>query len=210
MTDISIKRYNLDNFEASFREFLQNEHVSFPTLKNYLSDLRHFMGWFTFYLHSKHDDNLKSENTELSSLAEMIDFEAVSSYKVYLESNALPPKTINRRLSTLRKFCSFCISQNWMKENVAKKVANVGVNSSLSLRGVTAKLDDEAISTPKIAAVVPRFGGLPRNDMLTEFKHHLLSEQAKPIGRDGACPVSTNIDLIIDDVNEFLLICHPK
>ena len=195
MIDISTKRYNLDNFGASFREFLQNEGVSAPTLKNYLSDLRHFMGWFAFYLHSKRGDNLKSERTELSSLAEMIDFEAVTSYKMYLESNALPSKSINRRLSTLRKFCSFCIQQNWMKENPAKRVTNVGVRIP--------------ISTPKIAAVVPRFGGLPRNDILAEFKQYLLSEQADLARRDGACPVSTNTDLIIEDVNEFLSICHP-
>lgn len=189
MTDVSTKRYNLDNFEASFREFLQNEGVSAPTLKNYLSDLRHFMGWFAFYLHSKHGDSLKSENTGLSSLASMIDFEAVSSYKTYLESNALPSKSINRRLSTLRKFCTFCIQQNWMKENVAKRVANVG--TTLSLRGVPMSHDDEAISSPKIATVA----SLPRNDMLTEFKQYLLSEKAK----------QKDTDLILEDVNEFLM-----
>ncbi|MBI4973056.1 phage integrase SAM-like domain-containing protein [Candidatus Roizmanbacteria bacterium] len=194
MTDISTKRYNLDNFEASFREFLQNEHVSFPTLKNYLSDLRHFMGWFTFYLHSKHDDNLKSENTELSSLASMIDFEAVLSYKAYLESNALPPKSINRRLSTLRKFCTFCIQQNWMKENPAKRVGNVGGVPSLSLRG-TSETSDAAISTNEIASSPTA----SRNDIIAEFKQHLLSEQDK----------QKDVDLIMEDVNEFLLICHP-
>ena len=39
------KQYNFYNFEASFKKFLLAENVSPITLKNYLSDLRHFLGW---------------------------------------------------------------------------------------------------------------------------------------------------------------------
>jgi len=46
-------------------------------------------------------------------------------YRSYLTTNNIPHKTINRRLSTVRRFCSFCISQGWMKENPAKKILNI-------------------------------------------------------------------------------------
>jgi site-specific recombinase XerC len=179
MTDISGKRYNLDNFEASFREFLQNEGVSALTLKNYLSDHRHFWGWYTFYLHSRHNDNLNCNFESIFSLVSMIDFEAVSCYKDYLETNALPVKTINRRLSTLRKFCSFCINQNWMRENPAKRVVNAGV-----------RIVDERLDEPRVV----------QKDFLREFNQCLASERAD----------SHNADLILEDVNEFLSICHPS
>jgi len=179
MTDILEKRYNLDNFEASFREFLQNEGVSLPTLKNYLSDHRHFWGWYTFYLHSKHDDNLNDKITSRFSLASMIDFEAVSCYKDYLETNALPIKTINRRLSTLRKFCSFCISQNWMRENPAKQVTNI-----TPIVGYVEIASSADVRRPS------------RNDMLSEFKQYLLSKQDKP----------KDVDLIMEDIREFLML----
>ena len=112
MTDISSKRYNLDNFEASFREFLQNNHVpgrSRPAPTEHFNKklpVRSpaFYGVVYFYLHSRHSDGPKPETADLSTIALLIDFEAVSSYKMYLESNALPVKSVNRRLSTLRKF----------------------------------------------------------------------------------------------------------
>ena len=50
---------------------------------------------------------------------------AINEYKSYLSENNIPHKTINRRLSTVRKFCSFCISQGWLKENPAKQVTNI-------------------------------------------------------------------------------------
>ena len=218
MTDISSKRYNLDNFEASFREFLQNNHVragrDLPlqsiSIKNYLSDLRHFMGWFTFYLHSRHSDGPKPETADLSTIASLIDFEAVSSYKMYLESNALPVKSVNRRLSTLRKFCTFCIQQNWMKENVAKRVGNVGAHPSLSLRG-TSETSDVAISDGIASSPAQILERVPRNDILSEFKKYLLSEQSKMTNVETTRRVvsTKDIDLITDDVQEFLLICHP-
>jgi hypothetical protein len=103
------KGYNLYNLEPQFREFLIAENISPISLKNYLSDLRYFFGWMSS----------KSLNVEA------IDKELVEDYRKYLLDNNLPHKTVNRRLSTLRKFCSFCISQGWMDENPAKKIANI-------------------------------------------------------------------------------------
>jgi len=107
-------RYNLYNLEPEFKKFLLAENVSPSTLKNYLSDFRFFAGWIT--------KELRFKNYELR--IELLNKEHIEAYKAYLIQNNLPLKTINRRLSTVRKFCSFCISQGWMKENPAKQIRN--------------------------------------------------------------------------------------
>jgi len=135
-----LDRYNLYNLEASFRRYLLAGNITALTLKNYLSDFRHFAGW----VHSQNrlvqfnqPHSIKSINTNPAGLTnsanstnqrleQIVTFETVNNYKNYLIASKLPLKTINRRLSTLRKFCSFCISQGWLIENPAKKVRNVG------------------------------------------------------------------------------------
>ncbi len=118
------KVYNFYNIEASFRIFLTagKKQMRPVTIKNYLSDLRHFLGWLVL--------RLKSNNIELSevtseSLSQHLTKIDVAQYRAYLQENNAPTKTINRRLSTLRKFCSFCVSQQWMAENPAKDVRNI-------------------------------------------------------------------------------------
>ena len=117
------KRYNFYNLEASFKKFLIAENVSPITLKNYLSDLRHFLGWTIIKLKAK-NKNFLLENIDYLDFLKKIDESIVEEYKNYLLVNAIPVKTINRRLSTIRKFFSFCINQGWLNKNPAKKVKN--------------------------------------------------------------------------------------
>lgn len=110
-----VNRYNFYNLEASFREYLIAGNVNPISIKNYLSDLRHFFGWLTFYLESHNNLNI----SVFFATPVLLD------YKSYLVGNKIPDRTVNRRLSTLRKFGSFCISQGWLKENPAKTIQNV-------------------------------------------------------------------------------------
>jgi len=111
--------YNLYNLEAPFKEYLFALNHKPVSVKNYLSDFRHFAGWITLYLKSNQKGGITPP------LQKTITSKTIIEYKSYLTSNNIPHKTINRRLSTVRKFCSFCISQGWMKENPGKKVANL-------------------------------------------------------------------------------------
>jgi hypothetical protein len=125
-------RYNLYNLEALFKEYLVAGNQKPVSIKNYLSDIRHFFGWFMFYIKSNPVENdsrivSKNEKDEQESLSlQYITVNVIYEYKSYLSENNIPNKTINRRLSTVRKFCSFCISQGWLKENPAKEINNVG------------------------------------------------------------------------------------
>src|SRR3989338_11243248 len=106
--------YNLYNLEAPFKQYLTGENKKPISIKNSLSDFRHFAGWV-----------MSKGGHGGPPLQEPITLNDISEYKSYLELNNIPHKTINRRLSTLRKFCSFCISQGWMKENPAKQITNI-------------------------------------------------------------------------------------
>jgi len=144
------KWYNLYNFEASFKKFLLAENVSPITLKNYLSDLRHFLGWTILKLKAQNKKNF--ENLSPLEFLNQINESLVEEYKNYLVVNAIPAKTINRRLSTLRKFFSFCISQGWLKENPAKKIQNLklkidSIISSFALSLEKENLDQKTIKS---------------------------------------------------------------
>ncbi len=186
MSLISSQGYNLDNFEAMFREFLILDGVSPLTLKNYQSDLRHFLGWFHLFLKSSRPDNPESTTFTESGFAAQIDHGAVSSYKTYLEANGLPPKTINRRLSTLRKFCSLCIKQGWMKENPAKRIGNVSLESGTGTPPVFTAVEEAAApAEPEAPAAIEA--------IFEEYRAFLASEHVS----------NKESGLIMEDLHEF-------
>jgi len=117
-------RYNLSNLEATFSKYLAAENYSRISIKNYLSDLRHFTGWVI--------NKLRATSYELR--VENIHSDVIETYKSYLSDNQTPNKTINRRLSTLRKFFSFCINQSWITDNPARNIENIGNKPKLPLQ----------------------------------------------------------------------------
>lgn len=126
------KTYNWYNLEPKFKNWLiagnlklTKKPLSSITVKNYLSDLRHFLGWLIFKLKIK-NQKLKIDE-DFTSLLPSINADLINEYKSYLVENKIPLKTTNRRLSTLRKFFTFCLDQGWLKENPAKEIANVSL-----------------------------------------------------------------------------------
>src|SRR3989339_1542622 len=117
--------YNLYNLEAPFKKYLSAVNYKPVSIRNYLSDIRHFFGWLISYF--------KSENISIESeikAPQFITIKSIFEYKSYLLKNNIPLKTINRRLSSIRKFFSFCISQGWIKENPAKQIRNMSLISN--------------------------------------------------------------------------------
>ncbi|MEK7597785.1 MAG: phage integrase SAM-like domain-containing protein [Patescibacteria group bacterium] len=174
--------YNLYNLEAPFKEYLIAGNQKAVSIKNYLSDFRHFFGW------------LISTGEETSPLQGSINIKTVSEYKSYLESNNIPHKTINRRLSTLRKFCSFCISQGWMKENPAKKIGNISIKTVFVRRQSLNKalISPEPLSSPPPIGVE---GRLRRgSSRLITFLRGVFSLDSRLRGNDNQSqPISTNL-----------------
>lgn len=118
------------NLPKSFELYLKSQGASPLTIKNYISDFNHFWGWFLLILKSRAKPGSRfivyEEKTH--QLVNQITPQLINDYKNFLVVNKIPIRTINRRLSTLRKFGKFCISQAWLKSNPAKKVKNATLN----------------------------------------------------------------------------------
>jgi len=129
------KQYNFYNLEASFKNFLLAGNKTSVTIKNYLSDLRHFLGWMIlkFKVQSASWQTKFEVDAEPENIVQMITPELIDEYRTYLEENKVPGITIKRRLSTLTKFCSFCISQGWIKTYPIKQLRTADYESKLPI-----------------------------------------------------------------------------
>ncbi len=129
-------RYNLNNLEALFKDYLvsgikKGHSYHKNTIKNYLSDIRHFLGWFVQDIKEKEKSFSLSESH-------------IERYKKYLTTNNLPLRSINRRLSSLRKFCFFCLEAKILNTNPAKNMKNISVlkNKNAEIKNISSLIDD--------------------------------------------------------------------
>jgi len=186
------KQYNLSNLEAAFKQYLlavngktrintNNKDTHERTLikglnpvsiKNYLSDLRHFLGWMV------KECKVQSAKFKVEEIQNIVP-DTIKNYVQYQKQGETPIKTINRRLSTLRKFGGFCISQGWMKENVFKKISNVATS--------TERLIGNEIATPAFRE------RRDRNDILDQYQQYLVKQNLD----------RQNINNLIADTKEF-------
>ncbi|MFH1827090.1 MAG: hypothetical protein ABH812_01490 [bacterium] len=144
-----MKQYNLYNLEASFLQFLNsgNKKLTNNTIKNYLSDLRHFFGWFIFKLQANRIHAKLAQELHIPTIiTEYFDKIVVLQYKAYQIQNNIPLQTANRRLSTLRKLSSFFISQQWISLNPTDQLRNIVSNKgSLKNKYYISKESDSLI-----------------------------------------------------------------
>jgi site-specific recombinase XerD len=95
------KLYNLSNIEAQFKNYLIAENISAVSIRNYLSDLRFFLGWAT---------HTRGSIQEII-LSDLVSSNSLNQFRDEMLSSRFPIKTINRRLSTIRKLCSYLRSE---------------------------------------------------------------------------------------------------
>ena len=110
------KRYNLAQLSSILRQIItsQGPSLSKVTIKNYVSDLRHFLSWFQS---SKIDAG--SNGNQLETL---LSSSTLETYVSRLQVTSTPRTTINRRLSSIRLLSQFCAANNLAKNN---QIANV-------------------------------------------------------------------------------------
>ncbi len=146
----------------SFKAYLKVKGASPNTIKNYLADLNHFLAWLELTLRGQ---NIALNRSLPEFFIRYFEPNYLAKYKNYLVQNQLPTATVNRRLSTLRTFGGFCLSQAWITENPAKKLTNVTLTQNL-----------------KLPSLAKRSGaGKTQNgEVLDEFKKHLEEEKASP------------------------------
>ena len=141
----------MSSLPRSFKTYLLLNGASKNTVKNYLADFNHFLAWLELTLRGQ---NIALDRSVPEIFINYFDRNYLAKYKSYLVQNQLPISTINRRLSTLRSFGNFCVSQAWLKENPAKKVTNVSLRKKEVIK---------------------------QQEILNKFKNHLEEEKSSPI-----------------------------
>lgn len=113
---------NFDSLKKDFIEYLSSLGVSTTSLKNYKSDISHFLGWSIL--------KVRSFGSYIESLSELLPFlssNLAGEYKKYLIENTTPDKTINRRLSTLRHLSRFLKKTQVINSDFMDGVDNIAV-----------------------------------------------------------------------------------
>lgn len=108
-----------------FENYLLLLKISSKSLKNYKSDVNHFLNWAASKL-----KELGSYVNNLEELTPFLDRSIVSNYIDSLKSNSIPVRTINRRLSTLRHLSKFLTSVEALDSDFTLGIRNVNSGES--------------------------------------------------------------------------------
>lgn len=96
-----------------------HEDLAAPTLRNYLSDLRHFATWY--------EASSLGERAGGASFAPAdVTTPAITAYRSWMQREAgLKPATINRRLVTLNRYFAWALERGLVSRDPAKPVKQV-------------------------------------------------------------------------------------
>lgn len=102
---------------ATFEQYLKKKGVSQTSMKFYVSDIRVFSRWVETVKGSK-----------------QITKEAFESYEHFLKNNGLPIRSVNRKLSSLRKYSEYLVSEKKLRsfssiKNKPKNKSEIFVNT---------------------------------------------------------------------------------
>lgn len=127
--------------DSTIKKFLDNlltEGKSSVSVKNYKSDISHFLAWAIL--------KLKSFGTYAESVLEITPFinqNFFNEYKNYMIENKIKVKTINRRLSTLRNFSNFLFSNQIIDNDFMHGIQNTGIGIAGKMQGISTDIVDE-------------------------------------------------------------------
>ena len=124
-----------------FKNYLYIYNLANLTIKNYIIDVKQFFVWLEKVTGVNNSWDVREKN-----VFEKISPILINEYKERLLSQNFSPKTINRKLSSLRKYISFASEKNLIKTDslyLQIKNENLHPYSSSEVRGLT----DESRST---------------------------------------------------------------
>jgi hypothetical protein len=121
-------RYNVAYLEALFKDYLLSEKVSKITVKNYICDIRHYLHWMLFNLSNNGFFSNVIEGDDITFVDCFISLssaESIKRYLGYLKENQTPVRSINRKLSSLRRFHKFCVVRSILLEDPTYNIPNI-------------------------------------------------------------------------------------
>lgn len=115
----------------SFKNFLYEYKKSNLTIKNYINDIKSFFRWLSEVSLTKYAWDVAERN-----LLDKVNFSVIDEYKQRLVSSKFSPRTINRKLSSLRNYIKWAISQGFIK------------NFETDLQNTIEEIDKDPIQRP--------------------------------------------------------------
>lgn len=110
--------------KTTFSQYLLEIRKSSPnTVKNYLSDLRHFFSW-------ANSETSFEKNQKTGFQVNKITPQLLTKYQKHLLTESIAKSTQKRRLATIRVFCQFCLKQGFLAQNPATELDNYSKTSS--------------------------------------------------------------------------------
>jgi site-specific recombinase XerD len=126
-----------DNYISEFFDKLNRVGISALSIKNYRSDVYHFVGWLIF--------SVRSLGVAVDSFSECTPFiqpQMGIRYKKFLVENRLSSKTVNRRLTTLRHLSRFLNDKHIITFDFTQDVSNIETGSKTNIPADKALLMD--------------------------------------------------------------------
>ena len=121
---------DLDPFHLrSFKNYLYVTDSSSLTIKNYLNDIKQFLSWTEKITESKAEWEIKNEN-----IFDKLNSYLVEEYKNRLLENNFSPVTINRKLSSIRKYLFWCSKEGIIKQSEINNLELIKYSSGPALR----------------------------------------------------------------------------
>ncbi len=115
------------NLETQFKNYLlKTRGLSKRTVKNYLSDFNSFCDWLeniSEFTPPRWPNGLLGRCKE-AEISQKITLNTLKKYRNYLSSLELAKSTVKRRLSTVRIFCQFLLSQNLIDQDPSIELEN--------------------------------------------------------------------------------------
>lgn len=121
-----------DKIINNFLNNLLIDGKSKVSIKNYKSDIAHFLAWAIL--------KLKSFGALVENIAEVVPFidqHFFNEYKKYMVENNVKIKTTNRRLSSLRSFSRYLSNEHITDQDFMSGIQNVGI-------GIPSKLQEKS------------------------------------------------------------------
>lgn len=127
-----------DSIILNFLDSLLSEGKSKVSIKNYKSDIGHFLAWATLKLKTSgvYTDNI-------SEIAPFIDQKFFESYRDYMVDNGIKTKTVNRRLSSLRRLSHFLTENGILDSDYMIGIRNVGIGIPEKVQKISLDIVEE-------------------------------------------------------------------
>ncbi|MDO8620896.1 MAG: site-specific integrase, partial [Candidatus Levybacteria bacterium] len=159
--ELNAKRYtlNADQYRIKdFKDFLYVYNASHLTIKNYIIDVKQFFKWAEEVTDSKNEWDLRKKN-----VLTKIDSSFIEEYKNRLLEQEFLPSTVNRKLSSLRKYFAWAQAENLLRNGI------IEVRSETSLTTEKGSLDNLISDNQNVKDSKSRISNFPHQKFQSQY-----------------------------------------